>query len=371
MSIINYNIFINFIKDLFFEAPKELIKDKNKSKDKQEYKKQFDNLYDSYCKRFIIDKQPDVLNAVERIIVLGDIHGDFELLKSSLKLASVIDDNDNWIGDKTVIVQVGDQIDRCRDKDMRCNTLIDINDKNDDWNILKYMTMLHNKAIKHGGAVYSLLGNHELMNADGVFTYVSKKGLDDFSLDKEYLGIDDETIIPNNSNSDLREWAFSRGKPISKFLACTRKMCIIIGSNIFVHAGILKYYSEKYNITDINKIISSYLFDASANINDDLLNTKSPLWTRDFVKPNKECNELITPLDKFISKSTNERITQVGSIIIGHTPDFSGIKSKCNEKIWITDYGASVAFDKFRLKNSKKIQVLEIKNDNEIKILSQ
>lgn len=366
MSIINYNIFINFIKDLFFEGSKQPIKSKDKLKSKEEYKKQFDNLYDSYCKRFIIDKQPDVLNPVERIIVIGDIHGDFELLKSSLKLASIIDDNDNWIGDKTVIVQVGDQIDRCRDKDMNCNTLIDINDKNDDWNILKYMTMLHNKAIIHGGAVYSLLGNHELMNADGVFTYVSKKGLDDFSLDKEYLGVGDETNIPN---SNLRKWAFSRGKPISKFLACTRKMCIIIGSNIFVHAGILKYYSEKYNVTDINKIISSYLFDASANIKNDLLNPyESPLWTRDFVK-NENCNELITPLDKFISKSTNERITQVGSIIIGHTPDLSGIKSKCDGKIWITDYGASVAFDKFRLKKSKKIQVLEIKNDNEIKIL--
>ena len=56
--------------------------------------------------------------------------------KSSLKLASVIDDNDNWIGDKTVIVQVGDQIDRCRDKD--CNTLVDTNDKNDAYVTLDY-----------------------------------------------------------------------------------------------------------------------------------------------------------------------------------------------------------------------------------------
>jgi len=366
MSIINYNIFINFIKELFFEVPKD---NQEPIKPKEEYKKQFDNLYDSYCKRFIVDKQPDVLDAVERIIVIGDIHGDFELLKSSLKLASVIDDNDNWIGDKTVIVQVGDQIDRCRDKD--CNTLVDTNDKNDDWNILKYMTILHNKAIKQGGAVYSLLGNHELMNTDGVFNYVSKKGLDEFTLDKEYLGVEDETIIPNNPN--LRKWAFSRGKPISKFLACTRKMCIIIGSNIFVHAGILDYYN--ITITDINKIISSYLFDVSVNINNDndLLDPyKSPLWTREFAK-NEDCNKLLNPLDTFISKSTNMKITKIGSIIVGHTPDLSGIKSKCDKKIWLTDYGASIAFDKFRGNNNppKKIQVLEIKNDNEIKILTQ
>jgi hypothetical protein len=37
----------------------------------------------------------------DRIIVLGDIHGDWELTIKLLKLAKVIDDNNKWIGGET------------------------------------------------------------------------------------------------------------------------------------------------------------------------------------------------------------------------------------------------------------------------------
>ena len=43
----------------------------------------------------------------------------------------------------------------------------------------------------------------------------------------------------------------------------------------------------------------------------------------------------------------------------------NGISSICNDKIWLTDYGASKAFNQFHLKNKKYIQVLEILNDGE------
>jgi hypothetical protein len=385
MLNINYNTFIKFIKELFFDDAfnKTVSKDDafNKTVSKADafnktvskapiptnnYREQFNLMYDLHCTSFRETPQPDILPKVDRIVAIGDIHGDFELLKSTLKLAKVIDDNNEWIGGKTIIVQVGDQIDRCRD----CN-INDPLDKNDDWNILKYMTMLNKKAESEGGAVYSLLGNHEIMNSSGDFRYVSKKGLTDFNInddDKKYLNYEPNLNIPNGEK--LREWAFSRGKPIGNFLACTRKVCLIIGSNIFVHGGIIPDISKDYNITDINKLISLYLFDEIKNINNNLINEKSPLMSRELatVKNKNDCDTILNSLDTFIQKSTDMKILKVGNIIVGHTPNLNGIKSNCNNKIWLTDYGASIAFNIFRNTNNKKIQFLEILNDTEIKI---
>ena len=41
---------------------------------------------------------------------------------------------------------------------------------------------------------------------------------------------------------------FKPGNKMANFLACTRSMVLIIGSNIFVHAGLLPEIVNKYNI---------------------------------------------------------------------------------------------------------------------------
>ena len=46
-----------------------------------------------------------------RIIAIGDIHGDYYILIELLKLAKVIDCNNNWIGGSTYVVQLGDTLD--------------------------------------------------------------------------------------------------------------------------------------------------------------------------------------------------------------------------------------------------------------------
>jgi hypothetical protein len=102
---------------------------------------------------------PTVLPAVDRIIAIGDIHGDFRALLQCLRAARVIDNQRNWIGGKTVVVQLGDQIDsRCR------ADFCEVDTKGDELEILYFLDKLHKEAEKVGGAVYGLLGNHEIMN---------------------------------------------------------------------------------------------------------------------------------------------------------------------------------------------------------------
>lgn len=352
----------------------------------------FKNIWTERCSKYNIKTQPHVLPPVKRIIVIGDIHGDWDMTMKSLRVANLIDKDGDWIGGDTVVVQVGDQVDRCRYSGIACNKegATDL-DEGNDWKILQYFTRLHNQAQKVGGAVYSLLGNHELMNVKGDFRYVSYEGLKEFD-DYEYMNKEGNKK-KFEDGEQARRWAFSPGNPISEFLACTRQMALIIGSNLFVHAGILPSIAKKYSVKNLNQILSLYLFDELKKPSDynDIFNSSdySPLWNRVFGNIGKQqysknlnltdtskiCTDLLTPL---------KDIYQVDKIFVGHTPLLdNGIGSVCNGKIWLTDYGLSKAFDKFdndtktssnsehyHRSSHRQAQVLEILDDGrEINIL--
>jgi len=328
-------------------------------------RKEWELIFSQKCDE--IKKYPSVIPAVNRIIVIGDLHGDWDITVKSLKVANLIDKNLNWIGGDTVVVQVGDQIDRCRFTGISCKLPeATKDDESSDLKILNYFTKLHNQAQKHGGAVYSIIGNHELMNVKGDMRYVSYENIKDFDNYKK----------PNGDGfkdgMEARKWAFSPGNPIANFLGCTRQLALIIGSNLFVHAGVLPKISEKYGISDMNQVMSLFLWDKINNKIDtkDLLDSAdfSPLWNRVFGSKNHnqiQCDNLMTPL---------KNVYNVDRIFVGHSPqDKTGITNTCNGKIWLTDYGASKAFDKYDnnfLQNGdrsevRKAQVLEILNDGE------
>jgi len=306
-------------------------------------------IWQSQCSQYNITMQPDILPAVRRIIVIGDIHGDLDITKKLLKIAKVINDNNEWIGEDTVVVQVGDQIDRCRYNGIPCSE-VDYNEGN-DLKILYYFTKLHKLATIHGGAVYSLIGNHELMNVEGDMRYVSLDGLNEFT---NFNHFNKDIEYKNYS----RKKAFTRGNPISNFLACTRKGALIIGSNLFVHAGIIPEIARKYKISELNNILSLYLWNMidKSEYTDILFDSESPFWTRKYNKrvTESECQKLLQLND----------IYKVGKIYVGHTPNIEqGISSICDNKIWLTDYGVSKAFDQYRPGKAPKIHVLELLED--------
>lgn len=330
--------------------------------------KDFNEQWAHYCKTY--KKLPSIIPAKRRIIVIGDIHGDWDTLLDFLVRASVINKNqpDVWIGGDTHIVQVGDQI------DSRSRFDNNYPDEHNDIKILNYLTKLHNEAEKQQGAVYSLLGNHELMNVVGDFRYVSDMGLRGFDTDTKNSDIE----VGRNE----RKRQFAPGNELSKFLACTRQVAIIIGNNLFVHGGIVPDISEKYNITDINRLMTLYLWNILHDKKDieDYTNIfsnprTSPLWTRAFgnigyryIKQNNysmdthnaECNELLEPLLKMYN---------VGKIFVGHTVISSTVQLLCSGRVGFVDTGASKAFKNINSKYTGNrtvvpgAQLLEILND--------
>ena len=347
----------NLIRKKHFER---VIEKHKKDDDLIEHKYNFEKVWANNCSSYE-ESQPFILPPVKRIIVIGDLHGDLDVTLRTLKIAKLIDNNNNWIGGDTVVVQVGDQIDRCRN--IPCdNPYATQNDENSDVIILELFTKLHLQAKIQGGAVYSLLGNHELMNVEKDLSYVSYKGLQEFN----NTNINNEIITDGKK---ARSILFSPGNKYANFLACTRQVILIIGNNIFVHGGIIPYLVKKYSIKSINKIMTLFLLkiiNKDDKIYKEIFDSgnHSPLWNRFqsmmvINKDNKLCDNMLSPL-KFLYK--------VDNIYVGHTPNLNnGITSICNsnKKIWLTDYGASKSFDPFRQNlTHKKLQVLEILNEN-------
>ena len=328
---------------------------------------------------------PSVLPPVKRIIAIGDIHGDLNLAIRSFKLAKLIDDNYNWIANpkNTIVVQVGDQIDSCRPiaGSYDCHSTKKADDKAEDISVLIFFNKMHQKALIHGGAVYSLLGNHELMNAQGKFYYVSHENFYNY----KFVDSDGNTYI----GPDGRISTFKPGGAISNMLACTRLSSLIIGSTLFVHAGILPIIAGEFShlnrddkLQYLNKIVRKWLLNTlstsdtkTKNLIIDNIDT-SPFWTRIFGSiPNDSGIN-----DNYCYKSVKPsiEILQIGQLVVGHTPQIlsnkKGINGTCyksdgSHALYRIDGGFSHAF-KFLVK-ANPIQILEIIDDTKFNIITE
>jgi hypothetical protein len=340
----------------------------------------FDDVYKQRCTGF--QYTPSILPKVDRIIVIGDLHGDYNLTINILKDAGVIDIKNNkiiWTGGQTYVVQVGDQIDKCKPKydSQFCSAKgTVIYDESSDIKILKLFSNLQNQALKNRGNVISLLGNHELLNIVGKMNYVSYLGFKEF---EGYKGI--------KSGLKARKHAFSPGNEYGLLLGCTRNASVIIGSNLFVHAGIMNDFVRELDITSKNDLETinigiklwlmgilkkkyiSKIIDSSSN---------SIFWCR--ILGSIDVGIPLTDHRCLDHVDSVMKILNINNMIVGHTPQpfttNSGINSTCSEHVWRVDTGSSSTFHTFDQKftSTKEIdtkrrpQYLEILNDSEFKI---
>ena len=123
-----------------------------------------------------------IIPAVRRIIAIGDIHGSWNAITNSLILAKVIKRSSNgnwkWCGKDTHVVQVGDILDRGGRNSTK-------GDEKSEYKIINFLIRMKKHAIRHGGDIHLLIGNHELMNIMGNFKYVSSMGMSDFDGNNE------------------------------------------------------------------------------------------------------------------------------------------------------------------------------------------
>ena len=110
------------------------------------------------------DYRPDLPKG-QRIVAFGDVHGDITALRSFLVTAGILDpessnEEPKWCGGTTICVQTGDVLDR-GDDELAC---------------FRLLATLARQAHEAGGALLLLYGNHESLNAAGLFQYANAGG---------------------------------------------------------------------------------------------------------------------------------------------------------------------------------------------------
>lgn len=100
--------------------------------------------------------QANDAEGADRIILVGDVHGDADRLKGILRRAALLNDDDRWVGGDAILVQTGDFMDRGAQVRQTMDLLMRI----------------QSEAQASGGQAIVLLGNHEMMNLMGDFRYV-------------------------------------------------------------------------------------------------------------------------------------------------------------------------------------------------------
>lgn len=266
----------------------------------------------------------------KRLVAIGDIHGDLRALQAALRTAGAIDAIGRWRGGPLVVVQTGDLLDR----------------GDDEQAILDYLEQLEGEATKAGGALYWLLGNHELMNAAGDLRYVTRGGFADF----EDVPVLDAAALPRGASEapeavQRRLSAFAVGAkpgPYARLLS-GQNTVRIVGDTVFSHAGVVPSWAGRLDEANLENRcwLAGELpsLAASASLTDD----ESPVWTRTWGFEPADCAQLTSVLQSL----------GVKRMVVGHTVQPEGITSACDGALWRIDVGLGAHY-------GGPIQVLEI-----------
>jgi hypothetical protein len=312
-----------------------------------------------------------IWTGVEKIVAVGDLHGDYKAFTKILKGTGLVDGKLHWTGGKTHLVQIGDVLDR------------------GDYakEILDLLMKLEKEAKEAGGKVHMLIGNHEELNITGLifnrgdeFTTrqlvsflpdgyrekqvkkfrkkignnpTKKTGLAS-SLDSDLMPFWENILNKLRTNSKhpaRRAYIQNFNKIYGKWIL-QRNAVIKINNIIFVHGGISEKFS-KWGLKKINNRLRLELEDlrrAAMNSTRPMIPDyqrqivfwpDAPYWYRDFATMAED--DFKENVDRILNNLEAEYM------VIAHTPQVIETKEDMQlfqGRIWIIDTGISELYRK-------------------------
>ena len=295
--------------------------------------------------------------APERIVAVGDLHGDYDAWQATARNAGIIDAKGHWAGGNTILVQMGDVADRWADS----------------LKIIRSLQQLQKEAPHKGGKVVVILGNHEAMNLLGDDRYVTPGEYAAF-VDGQSAARRDRIYASNRAQLESAsraqnpqitpeqvraQWisqhplgwvehrlAWGPSGEIGKWAAANPAIAKI-GGTLFAHGGISAEYA-KQPLEVVNKRVAAAMTAADDSPNSVLNDPLGPLWYRGLVIKDSDADaERATIKPPVPSLTGDQELNAVlgayraERLVIAHTPSLKGIEITGGGRLARIDTGIS------------------------------
>jgi len=236
--------------------------------------------------------------SIENLVVLSDIHGQYDLFLELLKNNNIIDEKLNWNFGNGHMDIVGDVFDR----GSQVNEVL--------WFIYK----LEKQAKLSNGRVHFLLGNHEYMVLHNDLRYIHDK-------------YNQTTNLLKVSYPDL----YGKQTILGRWLR-SKATIIKINQHTFVHGGISKEFLKSgYDMDNTNKVMRESIDIEkqqliSIGFYEKYYGTNGPIWYRGLILGNLDAETIHSILEQ----------THSEHIVVGHCSD-NKIVQLHNQKVFGVD----------------------------------
>lgn len=302
---------------------------------------------------------PAPVNAAppQRIVAVGDLHGDYRAWQDIARGAGLIDPRGHWAGGKTILVQLGDVTDR----------------EPDSLKIIRSLQQLQKEAPRKGGKAIVVLGNHEAMNLIGDNRYTTPgeyaafaDSQSDVRRNRAYdanraqveaaYRAQDPKLSPEQIRSKWvaqhplgwveHRLAWGPSGELGRWAANNPAIMKVDGT-LFVHGGISAEYA-RFPLDTINKRVASAMASGDDNPTSVLTDPLGPLWYRGLVTTDSDAQALRAAAKPPASPLTADQelsavLAAYGAkrLVVGHTPSLKGIQITGNGQLARIDTGNS------------------------------